>query len=285
MLLHNLYHSLRHLQFRDHYLPKGIEDKLPETAEGIAVSMADKIDTLVGFFCLDIKPTGSKDPFALRRAALALLRMIDERSISMPLDKIFEKAAYLYGFKKCDDELALFITERLKVRLRDKGISHDIVSAAIIDGEIENLHRQIEKVKAIDKMLNTPLGIKLLEGYKRAANLLSAETKQEKVKVQQAKSFLELVNDAGVDKNLLKLPAERELFHAVAALPDEIGETQNLISQTIERFSFLNEPITAFFETVKVNDDDSEMRGNRLNLLSLVCKKIELIADFKKIER
>ena len=118
---------------------------------------------------------------------------------------------------------------------------------------------------------------------RRAANLLSAETKQEKVKVQPAKSFLELVNDAGVDKNLLKLPAERELFHAVATLPDEIGETQNLISQTIERFSFLNEPITAFFETVKVNDDDSEMRGNRLNLLSLVCKKIELIADFKKL--
>ena len=273
------------LAIRDHYLPKGIEDKLPETAEGIAVSMADKIDTLVGFFGLDIKPTGSKDPFALRRAALAILRMIDERSISIPLDKIFQKAAHLYSFKKCDDELALFITERLKVKLRDKGISHDIVSAAIIDGEIENLHRQIEKVKAIDKMLNTPLGIKLLEGYKRAANLLSAETKQEKVKVQQAKSFLELVHDAGVDKNLLKLPAERELFQALLALPDEIGETQNLISQTIERFSFLNEPITAFFETVKVNDDDSEMRGNRLKLLSLVCKKIELIADFKKIER
>jgi len=75
------------------------------------------------------------------------------------------------------------------------------------------------------------------------------------------------------------------LFQALAALPDEIGETQNLISQTIERFSFLNEPITTFFETVKVNDEDSEMRGNRLNLLSLVCKKIELIADFKKIER
>merc|ERR1711991_266307 len=121
--------------------------------------------------------------------------------------------------------------------------------------------------------------------YKRAANLLSAETKQEKVKVQPTKSFLELVNDAGVDKNLLKLPAERELFQALLALPDEIGETQNLISQTIERFSFLNEPITAFFETVKVNDEDSEMRCNRLNLLSLVCKKIELIADFKKIER
>ncbi len=273
------------LAIRDHYLPKGIKDKLPETAEGIAVSMADKIDTLVGFFGLDIKPTGSKDPFALRRAALAILRMIDERSISIPLDKIFEKAANLYSFKKCDDELALFITERLKVKLRDKGISHDIVSAAIIDGEIENLHRQIEKVKAIDKMLNTPLGIKLLEGYKRAANLVLAETKQEKVKVQQAKSFLELVHDAGVDKNLLKLPAERELFQALAALPDEIGETQNLISQTIERFSFLNEPITTFFETVKVNDEDSEMRGNRLNLLSLVCKKIELIADFKKIER
>ena len=273
------------LAIRDHYLPKGIEDKLPETAEGIAVSMADKIDTLVGFFGLDIKPTGSKDPFALRRAALALLRMIDERSISIPLDKIFEKAAYLYGFKKCDDELALFITERLKVKLRDKGISHDIVSAAIIDGEIENLHRQIEKGKAIDKMLNTPLGIKVLEGYKRAANLVLAETKQEKVKVQQAKSFLDLVHDAGVDKNLLKLPAERELFQALAALPDEIGETQNLISQTIERLSFLNEPITAFFETVKVHDDDSEMRGNRLNLLSLVCKKIESIADFKKIER
>ncbi len=273
------------LAIRDHYLPKGAEDRLPETAEGVAVSMADKIDTLVGFFGVNIRPTGSKDPFALRRAALGILRMIDELAIQIPLDIIFAKAAHLYGFKKFDDELALFITERLKVRLRDNGFSYDVVSAAIVDGDIHNLQKQIEKVKAIEKMLGRPAGGKLLETWKRAANILSSETKKVKRNVSNSNPNSRFIAEISIDHSLFKFPAEKKLFEAIADLPAEVGETQKQICQTIEHYSSLYEPITEFFETVKVNDDDAKKRVNRLNLLATVCSKIQLIADFEKIER
>ena len=273
------------IAIRDHYCPQGADDKLPETAEGIAVSMADKIDTLVGFFGVNVKPTGSKDPFALRRAALGIIRIIDERSISLPLDDIFVKAAHLYGFETYDDELALFLTERLKVRLKDKGISHDVVSAALIDADIHNLQRQIEKVNAVDKMLETQAGIKLLEGWRRAANILSAEAKKAKSKKNLLQVYSERLDKLAINSSLFRLPAEEKLFYAVKAMPNEIGENQNEISATIHRLSSLYEPITEFFETVIVNDDNTEIRNNRLNLLALVCSKIYIIADLGKIEK
>mgnify|MGYP001425730811 FL=1 len=268
---------------RDHYCPQGADDKLPETAEGIAVSMADKIDTLVGFFGINVKPTGSKDPFALRRAALGILRMIDERSISLPLDEVLSKAAHLYDFDSFEDDLALFITERLKVRLRDQGISHDVVSAAIIDADIHNLQIQIEKVKAIDKMLDTPAGIKLLEGWRRASNILAAEAKKGNNNADLTQTSIEVIDIASPDVSLFQLPAETQLYEAALLLPDDVGE--NEIYGTIQSFSALYEPITKFFETVIINDDKPEIRKNRLNLLSLVCTKIHTIADLGKIEK
>lgn len=268
---------------RDHYCPQGADDKLPETAEGIAVSMADKIDTLVGFFGINVKPTGSKDPFALRRAALGILRMIDERSISLPLDEVLSKAAHLYGFDSFEDDLALFITERLKVRLRDQGISHDVVSAAIIDADIHNLQIQIEKVKSIDKMLDTPAGKKLLEGWRRASNILAAEAKKDNNNSNLTQTSIEAIDTASVDVSLFQLPAETQLYEAALSLPDDVGE--NEIYGTIQSFSAIYEPITKFFETVIVNDNDPEIRKNRLNLLSLVCTKIHNIADLGKIEK
>ena len=273
------------LAIRDHYLPKGAADRLPETLEGVAVSMADKIDTLVGFFGANVRPTGSKDPFALRRAALGILRMIDECAIQIPLDKIFIKAAALYGFKKVDDKLAIFITERLKVRMRDNGSPHDVVSAAIIDADIHNRHGQIQRVKALENMLGTPAGVKLLEGWRRAANMIFAETEKVKGKVNTSHSFFEFIDEIGVDENLCEFPAEKKLLKAVQALPDDVGETQKQICQTIEQFSSLYYPITEFFETVKVNDDNEKIRNNRLNLLATVCSKIQLLADFEKIEK
>ena len=268
---------------RDHYCPQGADDKLPETAEGIAVSMADKIDTLVGFFGINVKPTGSKDPFALRRAALGILRMIDERSISLPLDEVLSKAAHLYGFDSFEDDLALFITERLKVRLRDQGISHDVISAAIIDADIHNLQIQIEKVKSIDKMLDTPAGKELLEGWRRASNILAAEAKKDNNNSNLTQTSIEVIDTASVDVSLFQLPAETQLYEAALSLPADVGE--NEIYGTIQSFSAIYEPITKFFETVIVNDDDPEIRKNRLNLLSLVCTKIHNIADLGKIEK
>ena len=257
---------------------------MPETAEGVAVSMADKIDTLVGFFGINVKPTGSKDPFALRRAALGILRMMDEFSISLPLDEVFTQAAHLHGFDQFDDDLAAFITDRLKVRLKDTGLAYDVISAAIIDADIHNLQMQIEKVKAISRMLETDAGTKLLEAWRRASNILSAEAKK-----QNKNNSISLadrsVEDISIKVDLFRLPAEKALFNATKALPDEVGENQNEIYETIQKFGAVYKPITDFFESVIVNDDDQQIRQNRLNLLALICAKIRIIADFEKIEK
>lgn len=272
------------IAIRDHYRPQGGFDKMPETAEGVAVSMADKIDTLVGFFGINVKPTGSKDPFALRRAALGILRMMDEFSISLPLDEVFTQAAHLHGFDQFDDDLAAFITDRLKVRLKDTGLAYDVISAAIIDADIHNLQMQIEKVKAISRMLETDAGTKLLEAWRRASNILSAEAKK-----QNKNNSISLadrsVEDISIKVDLFRLPAEKALFNATKALPDEVGENQNEIYETIQKFGAVYKPITDFFESVIVNDDDQQIRQNRLNLLALICAKIRIIADFEKIEK
>ena len=135
--------------------------------------------------------------------------MIDERSISLPLDEVLGKAAHLYGFDSFEDDLALFITERLKVRLRDQGISHDVVSAAIIDADIHNLQIQIEKVKAIDKMLDTPAGIKLLEGWRRASNILAAEAKKGNNNADLIQTSIEAIGTASPDVSLFQLPCQK----------------------------------------------------------------------------
>ena len=122
-----------------HYRPQGLDDRLPATAEGLAVALADKIDTLVGFFGVGATPTGSKDPFALRRAALGVIRILTEANISLSLNDILRKAAVYHGFTTIGDELLTFIRERLRVRLRDTGIAHDVVAAALGDGELDDI--------------------------------------------------------------------------------------------------------------------------------------------------
>ena len=134
-------------------------------------------------------------------------------------------------------------------------------------------------------MLGTPAGVKLLEGWRRAANIIFAETKKVGGKGNISRSLLEFVDEIGIVENLFVFPAEKKLFKAIDSLPDKVGETQKQICNTIEQFSSLYEPITEFFETVKVNDVDEKIRTNRLNLLANVCKKFQLLADFEKFEK
>ncbi|MGC6411294.1 MAG: glycine--tRNA ligase subunit beta [Candidatus Puniceispirillaceae bacterium] len=259
---------------RDHYRPAGPADKLPKTPEGLLVSLTDKIDTLVGFFGVGAKPTGSRDPFALRRAALAVLRIMDEADINLPLDEILKAAAEIHGFEAVDSDLQSFITDRLKGRLRDAGLSHDTVAAAISDGVVSALYFDIQKAHALDKVLATETGDKLMAGYRRAANILAAEIKKQP--------------DLAFDTPQIQLcieAEERALLSAVNILPDAALTSAEGLDDVMRALASLQAPIDAFFEKVIVNAEDQAVRMNRLSLLADIQARMHYVADFSQIEK
>jgi len=256
----------------DHYRPAGPSDRLPATKEGLALSLADKIDTLVGFFGVGAKPTGSKDPYALRRAALSILRILDEADIALPLDKLFAEAAALHGFDSADTDLPRFMTDRLVVRLRDAGLAHDTVSASVREGDITQIDVQVKRAYALDTVLATETGAALIAGFRRAANILAAEEKK-------SGSII----DNTVSEALLSADEEKALYASLQAL-SKTSSTSDL-SNAMQGLADLRAPIDAFFEAIIVNAEDADLRANRLALLSQVRNAMMQIADFSKIEK
>jgi len=257
----------------DHYRPAGPSDHLPQTPTGLAVSLADKIDTLMGFFGIGAKPTGSKDPFALRRAALAILRMIDERDLRLPLAEIMAHSAALYGFEAVDEDVPDFTIDRLRVMLRDKGLSHDVVAAALNKSDLSDPRLLIAKAQKLNEALSSEAGGRLIAGFKRANNILNAEAKKQSTLPQK------------IDESLLSEPAEQALFGALQAIPAVALNTMADIDEIIARFSDLEAPINTFFEEIIVNSDDEAIRANRLALLVKVTRLMTGFADFTKLEK
>ena len=263
----------------EHYKPAGPSDTIPATPAGLAVSLADKIDTLVGFFGIDAKPTGSKDPFALRRAALAILRMADEADLSLPLSSLFASSAKLYGFDAVDADLSDFVRDRLTVMLRDggqthKGLAHDVVAAVMSGADIDNPRLVMMKARKLAAALDNEAGTQLMAGFKRANNILAAEAKKTKQAAPTA------VNDA-----LFTQSQETALYQAVLALPNIEVKTENDIETMITSLGALVSPINEFFESIIVNHEDEAIRDNRLGLLNLIISQMGHVADFTKIER
>ena len=257
----------------DHYRPAGPSDFIPRTPTGLAVSLADKIDTLVGFFGIGAKPTGSKDPFALRRAVLAILRMIDEAELTLPLDKVMGEAASLYGFDAVDEDVPDFILDRLRVMLRDKGISHDVVAAALADARLSDPLLLMVKAQKLDKVLATDEGARLIAGFKRAKNILNAEAKKQA-------SLPDTIDDS-----LLGEAAEKALFAALQSVSDKPLKEEADIDERLSNLSALEAPINAFFEDIIVNVEDEALRANRLALLVNVTSLMNAFADFTKLEK
>lgn len=259
----------------DHYSPAGPNDDCPSAPASIAVALADKFDTLVGFWAIDEKPTGSKDPFALRRAALGVIRLIVENGLRVPLLKMFDKArdGLPDGFD--GNDLLTFFADRLKVHLREKGVKHDHIDAVFALGGEDDLVRLLARVDALGEFLATEDGANLLTAYKRAANILRIEEKKDKV-----------TYDGAVDDGLLDQNEER-------ALAKSLGEMDGKVAPALEKENFaaamsglaaLRGPVDAFFDHVTVNCDDDKLRGNRLRLLSGIRAAMDGIADFSKIE-
>lgn len=263
----------------DHYRPQGPSDAVPDAPVSIAVALADKIDTLVGFWAIGEKPTGSKDPFALRRAALGVIRILLENELRLPLNTVFRAAARGYGdtvaggdFDAAD--LLEFFAARLGVYLRDDGMAHDRINA-VFSGMDDDLVRLVARARALDGFLKTDDGGNVLVAYRRAANILKAEEKKDSRKYADAVDSKALTDDAEVALNAALDAAEAPLAGAL--------RTEDYAS-AMAHLAALRAPVDAFFDDVTVNADDAALRENRLNLLSRIRAAVDSVADFSKIE-
>lgn len=264
----------------EHYKPQGPTDRVPTDPVSVAVALADKLDTLVGFWAIDEKPTGSKDPYALRRAALGVIRLIAENNLRLSLMKVAASALAGLSVKSADAEklpsdLLAFFADRLKVQLREQGARHDLVDAVFALGGQDDLLMIVRRVEALGKFLESDDGKNLLAGIKRASNILGIEEKKDK------RAF-----DGAPDAALYGLDEEKALAKA-------IGEVQAEASAAVAREDFaaamsamakLRPPVDAFFEKVRVNDDDPKVRENRLKLLNEIRSATRAVADFSKIQ-
>ena len=244
----------------DHYRPQGPADATPATAVGRAVALADKLDTLSGFFGIDEKPTGSRDPYALRRSALGVIRIVLEAQLRLPLRELL------------GEELLAFFADRLKVLLREQGRRHDLVDAVFALGD-DDLLRIVSRVEALDAFLKTDNGANLLAGYKRATNILRAEEKKGALPTGDAKA---LSGAPAAELALVEALAQTEPKVA-SALKDED------FVRAMQALAGLRAPVDAFFEDVLVNSDDAAERENRLRLLSQVRDAIGRVADFSLV--
>ncbi len=260
-----------------HYSPKGPDDACPTAPVSVALALADKIDTLVGFFAIDEKPTGSRDPFALRRAALGVIRLVLENKLRLSLAKLFEAAHKLYARKGTVPTAALldFFADRLKVTLREKGVRHDLIDAVFSLGGEDDLVRLMARVEALQSFLASDDGANLLTAYKRASNIVGIEEKKDKTTYDQA-----------VDAALLTLPEESKLAQALtqAHAGTKLALDKEEFGAAMSVLALLRGPVDAFFDKVKVNADEPAVRANRLRLLSQIRATLGEVADFSKIE-
>lgn len=293
----------------EHYSPMGPKDACPSAPVSVAVALADKIDTLVGFWLIDQKPTGSKDPFALRRAGLGVIRLILENKINMPIFQIFNASRAAYGEtaqaavqeamteseKRNENgeptvlvnwsarQMALlmgFIAERLKVHMKDRGVRHDYIAAVYNLAQDENLElvdlsRMIARVAALTKFLATEDGANLLTAYRRAANI---------VRIEEGKDKCSYAGEP--DKTLFVTPEEGALFDALEGVVINSSKkiAEDDFEGAMENLAKLRNPVDAFFEKVQVNSDDVQQRTNRLRLLSMIVRAMGGVADFSAIE-
>lgn len=294
----------------EHYSPKGPDDKCPTAPVSIAVAMADKIDTLLGFFRVDEKPTGSKDPFALRRSALGVIRLITENNVRLSLVEVIEfsediQMQQIYenkvrqaqsstspqivatgkvtapakGFSKKLSpntiNLLDFFADRLKVQQKEKGVRHDLIDAVFSLGGEDDLVRLIDRVQALQQMLSTDDGATLLAAYRRGSNIVTIEEKKDK-----------RAYTGGAIGERLKLPEEQALYQKLldvkARVAAAVAHEQWIEAMTA--VAALRAPIDAFFDKVTVNDADATLRENRLNLLAEFRATLSAVADFSKIE-
>jgi glycyl-tRNA synthetase beta chain len=264
---------------RDHYAPKGPSDAVPTAPVSVAVALADKIDLLAQFFAIDEKPTGSGDPYALRRAALGIIRIVRENGLRLPLRPEIHSA--LSDTRADDDrkasvreEVLAFIVERLRVQLRTEGRRHDVLAAAFAAANDDDLTRLLRRADAVEALLGTAEGADLLAAYRRATNIL---------RIEERKGPLGL---GPVDTSMLEEDAEKVLNtvldEADTAVTKALADED--FANAMTKLALIRPAVDAFFEGVTVNSETSTLRSNRLRLLKRLGSLTDRAADFSRLE-
>ncbi|WMT91344.1 glycine--tRNA ligase subunit beta [Pelagibacterium sp. H642] len=266
----------------EHYKPLGPSDRVPSNPVSVAVALADKLDILTGFWAIDEKPTGSKDPYALRRAALGVIRIALAAKMPSGLRPLVTDHLGTIPNQNARDrdvttELMDFMDERLTVQLRDEGIAPDIVVAVRTTGSLltgSSVVDMVSKAQALGSLLDTEDGKALLAGYKRAANILAAEEKKD------GKTYT-----GDIDSATPMAPEESELASLIGMTHDGVAArlAKDDYASAITALAGLRAPVDAFFDKVLVNDPDPAIRANRLNLLARLRDTMHLVADFGKV--
>tara|TARA_Y100001949_G_scaffold118182_1_gene100420 strand:- start:56 stop:2122 length:2067 start_codon:yes stop_codon:yes gene_type:complete len=270
------------LAIREHYLPVGNESKIPKKPFSVALSLSDKIDTLVGFFGIDAKPTSSKDPFALRRLALGVIRILLENNRELKLKDLINYSSNLYqeqGFelsnKTHHKDLIIFFIERLKNYMKEKDIRSDIIEAAINSYGIDNIIKVYKKALILNKLINKETGQIVISCYKRASNILDQELKNQELELSNT-TDPDLFNSE-FEKNLYKKIHELRKYFASS------GRDENYELSLINLAESKN-VIFDFFDNVMVNDENKAIKRNRLELLQMLCKTFDNYLNFSNVE-
>ena len=269
------------LAVSEHYLPSGIDSKVPKKPYSIALSLSDKIDSLVGFFGINLKPTSSKDPYALRRMAISLLRLIIENQKKIKLRdlinysiNLYKEQNYSFDSKLINDELGDFILDRLKNYLKEKNIRSDIIECSTNSYGIDDLLKIFNKSLNLNKNIKKDFGLDVIAIYKRSSNILNSESK----------SKLEIVGSA--DPGLFKNDYEKNLYkkiHAIRKYFSSIGRDEDY-DESLKTLSSAKIEVNEFFDNVIVNDQEELIKKNRLELLKMLCKSFDNYFNFSKIE-
>jgi glycyl-tRNA synthetase beta chain len=270
------------LAISEHYLPIGLDSKTPKKLFSIALALTDKMDTLVGFFGINQKPTSSKDPFALRRTALGIIRLIVENNKEFKIKDLINYSNLLYndqGFRMSNESLKIelvdFLFDRLKFYMKKKEIRSDIVEASIRSHGIDNLSKIYKKALILNDLINKEIGKDILFSYKRASNILENELKNKQLELSGTTDSAIFKND--FEKNLLKKINElKKYFTSINKDEDYNQSLVNLASS--------KKVIFEFFDNVKVNDEDKNIKKNRLELLQMLCKTFDNYINFSSIE-
>jgi glycyl-tRNA synthetase beta chain len=270
------------LAISEQYLPSGFQSKVPKKPYSIALSLADKIDTLVGFFGINQKPTSSKDPFALRRLALGIMRTIIENKKDFKIRDLISYSSSLYldqGFKfenkSLQKELSDFLMDRLKFYMKEEKIRHDIIQASTNSLDLDQSVVIFGKAKSLNKIIGKPNGIDLISSYKRASNILESELKDPK---------LELSNTT--DSGIFKTELEKNLFKKINELKkyfQNINKDENF-EQSLANLAESRKIVFDFFDNVIVNEEDLTIKKNRLELIQMLCKTFDNYVNFSLID-
>ena len=270
------------LAVSEHYLPVGLESKVPKKPYSIALAFTDKLDTLVGFFGVNMKPTSSKDPYALRRSAIGLFRLLLENNKEFKIRDLINYSILLYheqGFKfdakLIHNNLGNFFIDRLKNYMKEKSIRHDIIDASASIYNIDQSLKIYKKANVLNKLITKEVGKDVISSYKRASNILANELKNNSIEINNS-----------TDPGLFKNEYEKKLYKKIHEIRKYFTNTRRdeNYENTLNLMSLAKKEIFEFFENVIVNDEDKLIKKNRLELLQMLCKTFDNYINFSSIE-